>query len=311
MAEQRERLLRYHENCLKITWISVVTNILLAVIKCILGVVANSKALIGDGLHSLMDLGSDIAVVFGLKMSAKPEDENHLYGHHKFVSLSALFISIILLVLCVCLIYVSVSALFMESRELPEWPALIAAFLSFLLKEGLYFWTKAVARRFKSRLLMANAWHHRTDSFSSVLVFIAIGAAMYGGPSWAFIDSIGGLFLGFYLIFQGVRLFRHACNDLLDTAPGKDILNDLREHILTTPGTVAYHDFRARPVGDLFEVDLHLQVAPNLTIEEGHLIADKVKKNILENHTEVIDVLIHIEPAKDGYLKEHGIWGHV
>lgn len=292
-----------------VTWLSVVINILLSIFKCTLGVFAHSQALIGDGLHSLSDLATDVTALISFKISYKPEDENHHYGHYKFSSLGALFISAILLIFCIILIVTSIKSLFIGGGELPEWPALVAALFSIVVKEWLYWRTKRIAHKLKSRVLMANAWHHRADSFSSIFVLMAIIVVMIGGEAWLFIDKVVGLFLGVYLAYQGIKLIYQASEDLLDKAPEQEMINDIREHILPTPGAVGYHQFRARRIGDLFEVDLHLQVDPNITVEEGHIIASQVKENILKQHSEVLDVLVHIEPANPLHLKEKGIYG--
>lgn len=292
-----------------ITWISVFVNVFLSLLKCLLGIFAHSQALIGDGLHSLSDLITDIAALISFKISFKPGDNDHHYGHHKFSSLGALFIAAVLLIFCAALIISSTRSLFVGGGELPEWPALVAAGISIIIKEWLYWRTRAIAFQIKSRVLMANAWHHRTDSFSSVIVFIAITIAIIGGEPWIFIDKIVGLFLGVYLAYQAIIILKSASEDLLDKAPGQEIINDIREHILSTPGVVSYHNFRARQIGDLFEVDLHLQVDPTISVEEGHIIASKVKKNILSQHPEVLDVLVHIEPAIPLHVKEKGISG--
>jgi len=292
-----------------ITWLSVIINIFLSIFKCALGIFSHSQALIGDGLHSLSDLITDITALISFKISYKPEDENHHYGHYKFSSLGALFIAAILLIFCIILVITSIKSLFTGGGELPEWPALAAALISIILKEWLYWKTKHIAHKLKSRVLMANAWHHRADSFSSVFVLLAIAFAMIGGEHWLFLDKVVGLFLGAYLGFQSIKILYQASEDLLDKAPEKEMINDIREHILPTPGAIGYHQFRARRIGDLFEVDLHLQVDPNISVEEGHIIASKVKENILKQHSEVLDVLVHIEPANPLHLKEKGIFG--
>jgi len=290
-----------------ITWVGIFINIFLCIFKIVFGFLMHSRALVGDGLHSLLDLSTDLVALFGLKMSAVPEDEKHPYGHYKFSSLSTLFISIILLVFCLGLIGSSLHALFLGKGEMPHWPAIVVAAISVVMKEGLFWKTRAVAKKTRSRLLMANAWHHRYDSLTSVAVVVSIGIILIGGPKWIFLDQVLGLFMGVYLGYQGFKIFIEACEDLLDTAPGTEMINDLREHILPTEGALGYHDFRARRVGDFFEVDMHLQVEPGTTVEEGHIIASKVKQNIIKQHPEVIDVLVHIEPAIDRHLKESGV----
>lgn len=293
---------------LSITWLSLLLNVLLGIFKCGVGLWVNSKAIFADGLHSFTDLSTDVVALLGLKMGSKPRDDNHLYGHHKFNDLSILFISVVLLFFCLGLIYSSMRGLVSGEVVNPEWPAILIAFVSLVTKEWLFWKTRSIAIQAKSRLLMTNAWHHRTDSVSSFLVFVALVAIALGGQGWAFLDRVVGLILGAYLAAEGIRMFLRACRDLLDTAPEQEIINDIREHILPVPGAVAYHQFRARRVGDLLEVDLHLQVEPTLSVEKGHAIAKTVKGAILEKHPEVIDVLIHIEPADAGHVRDEGIY---
>jgi cation diffusion facilitator family transporter len=145
------------------------------------------------------------------------------------------------------------------------------------------------------------------DSLSSVGVAVALLAVWIGGPNWAFLDNAVTLVLGCYLTFESVKIFWRACSDLLDTAPEREVIEDLREHVLPTPGALAYHDFRVRRVGDVYEIDLHLQVDPQISVEEGHQIARNVKRRLLEKHTEVSKVLVHLEPANEEHIMERGI----
>lgn len=296
-----------HPQGIRLTWIGLWLNILLGVLKCGVGLWVNSKALIADGLHSLTDLATDLATLVGVKIASKPQDAGHPYGHHKYTSLSILFISVMLLVFCLGLIYSSVLVLIQGASVDPEWPALLAAVISLTLKEWLYWKTRRAARDEGSRLIMANALHHRTDSISSLIVLVALVVVLVGGEDWAFLDKAVGLILAVWLGGEGVKMLRGACNDLLDAAPEKEIINDLREHILPVPGALAYHQFRVRRVGDVLEADLHLQVDPNLTVEQGHEIAKQVKAVIQNKHPEVLEVLIHLEPASRGHIKSEGI----
>lgn len=292
---------------LRITWIGFAVNLVLGLVKTIAGFVLSSKALIADGMHSLLDLLSDVAVLFGLFMARRPEDENHLYGHHKFASLSKFFIGGGLIVFAGALV---LSAIW-DFRVGPSAPeagtAALFALLSLGIKEVLFWTTRGVAKRIKSDLLLANAWHHRTDSFSSLGVAVALIGVWLGGEAWAFLDDAVTLVLGGYLVFEASKIFVSATGELLDAAPRREIIEDLREHILPTPGALAYHNFRVRRVGDVYEIDLHLQVDPELTVEQGHAIAREVKQRLLAQHPEVWKVLVHIEPANEEHLQQKGI----
>lgn len=291
----------------RITWIGLLLNLLLGAVKTVAGWALGSKALIADGMHSLLDLLTDIAVLIGFSMAGRPEDDNHLYGHHKFASFAKFFVGGTLMVFSIALV---VSALLgLRSEALVPHPGIAAliALVSLVVKEALFHWTRRVAKRLKSDLLLANAWHHRTDSISSLGVSIALAAVWLGGPSWAFLDGAVTLVFACYLVFEASRIFMRSCADLLDAAPEREIIEDLREHILPTPGALAYHDFRVRRVGDVFEIDLHLQVDPSLTVERGHEIAGDVKRRLCEMHPEVTKALIHVEPANQQHIKKRGI----
>ncbi|TVP80639.1 MAG: cation transporter [Puniceicoccaceae bacterium] len=294
---------------IQITWIGLSLNLLLGMLKVTGGWVFQSKALVADGAHSLLDLLTDIAVLVGLSLASKPEDANHLYGHHKFASFAKLLVGAMLLVFSISLVVAAVWDFRAGGGAPQAGPAIVLALVSLVFKEGLFWWTRAVAWRLKSDLVMANAWHHRLDSISSLGVVVALVGVWLGGPAWVFLDSAVTLVLGGYLIFESSKIFLRACSDLLDAAPERAIIEDLREHILPTPGVVAYHDFRVRRVGDLLEVDLHLQVDPEISVEAGHAIARAVKTRMLEKHPEVSKVLVHVEPANREHIMNRGLSG--
>jgi len=300
--------MRKSDDGMRITWIGLWVNLLLGLIKTLAGWSLGSKALIADGMHSLLDLLSDIAVLLGLSMARRPEDENHHFGHHKFVSLAKFFIGGILVFFSISLVVSSLLDFRSGVRVAPvAGSAACVAIVSILIKEALFWWTRAVARGLHSDLLMANAWHHRMDSISSVGVAVALLGVWLGGADWVFLDGAVTLVLGCYLVFEAAKIFMRACSDLLDTAPEREVIEDLREHILPTPGALAYHDFRVRRVGDVYEIDLHLQVDPRITVEMGHQIAREVKLRLREQHPEVSKVLVHVEPANAEHLLKRGI----
>ena len=289
---------------MRITWIGLWVNLLLGAVKTLVGWLLGSKALIADGMHSLLDLLSDVVVLFGLSMARRPEDENHHFGHHKFVSLAKFFIGGGLAVFSISLVVSSVLDFRTGAQAVPfAGGAALVAIVSVLLKEVLFWWTRGVAKRLNSDLLMANAWHHRMDSISSVGVAVALLGVWLGGVDWVFLDGVVSLVLGCYLVFEAVKIFLRACADLLDTAPERAVIEDLREHILPTPGALAYHDFRVRRVGDVYEIDLHLQVDPQITVERGHQIAHDVKQRLIKQHPEVSKVLVHLEPANAEHIR--------
>jgi cation diffusion facilitator family transporter len=290
-----------------VTWLSVAINVGLGLTKCAVGYFGQSRALLADGLHSLTDLASDAAVLFGMAYAARPADENHPYGHHKAASLVTLFIAASLLVFCVALLVDSVRTLQVGEPAVPGWPALAVALVSIAVKEFLFRRTRRIGLETGSQMLVANAWHHRTDSLSSLLAAGGIAAALVFGSAWAFLDTLVAVLLGAYLGREGLRLLRGAVDDLMDAAPGEIVVDDIREHILDHPEALAYHDFRARRVGDLIEVDFHLLVPPSMSIREAHDVAARVKREILKRHPEVLNVLVHVEPALPEHHRERGV----
>jgi len=289
--------------------ISLTVNVFLAGLKLIVGFTCFSQALVADGIHSLVDIAGDIAALIGLRLAHLPKDEDHPYGHHRFSTLAALLISSLVLLFCLGLAWQSLSGL--VSGEVVKKPELAAAWVAgaaLVIKEIFYQFARRQAERLGSRLLMANAADHRADAIASFLALVAVVVANVR-PEWVAVDKVVGLVLAGWLGAEGIRLFKGACMDLIDTAPEEAVLRDLSEHILAAPGAKGFHAFRARRLGDRFEVDFHLQVAETATVAEGHAIAGRIKADILRSHPEVIAVLVHVEPDQPEHLKPDGHHG--
>lgn len=291
----------------RVTWLSIGMNTALGLTKIGVGVVGHSRALVADGFHSLTDLASDAAVLFAISMSARPPDRNHPYGHHRVASLVTLLIAVSLVLLCGGLILESLRTLQGGRAVVPSVWAFGVALFSIGVKEFLFRVTLRAAEREGSRLLLANAWHHRTDGFTSFAAAAGIGAAMVLGPEWALVDTVVGVLLGAILGLEGIRMLRQAVDDLMDAAPSEALVDDLREHILSVPGALSYHDFRARRLGDRVEVDVHLVVTPELSLTAAHDVARAVKHELLSQHPEVLRVLIHLEPGLPEHHRDRGI----
>lgn len=289
--------------------ISLTVNVFLAGLKLIVGFTCFSQALVADGIHSLVDIAGDIAALIGLRLAHLPKDEDHPYGHHRFSTLAALLISSLVLLFCLGLAWQSLSGL--VSGAVVKKPELAAAWVAgaaLVIKEIFYQFARRQAERLGSRLLMANAADHRADAIASFLALVAVVVANLH-PEWVALDKVVGLVLAGWLGAEGIRLFKGACFDLIDTAPEEAVLRDLSEHILAAPGAKGFHAFRARRLGDRFEVDFHLQVAETATVAEGHAIAGRIKADILRLHPEVIAVLVHVEPDHPEHLKPDGHHG--
>lgn len=291
------------------TGFSLAVNIVMAASKLTVGFLASSQALVADGIHSLVDIASDIAAMVGLRFSDLPKDDDHPYGHHRISTLATMFISGLVLAFCVGLAWQSLSAL-VSGAEIAT-PGIAAAWVAgaaLVIKEGFYQYARRQAERLGSRLLMASATDHRADAVASLLALVAVVVANVN-PDWRALDKVVGLILAGWLGSEGIKLFKGACEDLLDTAPAEHVLKDLSEHILAAPGAKGFHAFRARRLGDRFEVDFHLQVAVDATVAEGHAIAGRIKADILRSHPEVVSVLVHVEPDMPEHRKQDGHHG--
>jgi cation diffusion facilitator family transporter len=296
---------------LRVTWLSLAVNVVLAVAKFVTGILAGSAALVADGVHSLVDLVSDIAAILGLRYADLPRDEDHPYGHHRFSTLAALLISSLILAFCAGLAWHSVSSLALgHPAVVPGVAAAWVAGFALVIKETFHRVARRQALRLNSRLLLANAADHRADAIASLMALVAVVTA-HLNPALAVLDRVVGLVMAGWLGAEGVRLLRGAVTDLLDTAPAETVLRDLSEHILAVPGVRGFHAFRARRLGDRFEVDFHLQVDPGCSVREGHAIAGKVKADILATHPEVLAILVHVEPDEDANLRSEGHSGRM
>ncbi len=286
----------------KITVVSVFVNLFLSALKFAVGIASSSYALVTDSLHSLSDLATDFLAFLGITFAEQPGDSEHPYGHGRVATISTILIACILMAACAYMVWESATIFFFDEKKEEDVNALlafVAALVSFGVKEWLFKKTRNIAKDSRSGVLMSNALHHRLDSLSSLVVAVGLVVIWLGGEKFKFIDPLLSFALALWLGFEGVKMFVPAFEDLLDTAPSEAVLADLREHISEVRGVKGYHKIRARKLGDVYEMDMHIQVDGNMSVREGHDIAKKIKKLIFKNHPEVISVLIHVEPDHD------------
>ncbi len=287
-----------------VTWLGLSINILLAAAKVTVGVVFVSKTLFVDGLHSGMDLVSDVGVLAGLSYAALPASGTFPYGRRRVGTLMALTVGLMLVALAVAVAYRAAMALHSdfthcEPRAIRPLVPFIVAVISIGIKEGLFRVTHRVAQRHHNMLLEANAWHHRSDAFSSLAAAIGLGGVLVGGVSWQFLDPAFAIVMSALLILAGSRILTRAARELIDHAPDKAMIASIEQAVDDTAGVVEYHAMRARTIGGLVMVDLHVRVDPMLTVRQGHDIAGAVKGDILAANPQVMDVVVHVEPAGD------------
>jgi len=287
---------RYRE-VRKVTLIGSVIDLLLGIAKILVGWVAHSQALVADGLHSLSDLATDIIVLYAAKHSHREADEDHPYGHGRIETLATVGLGIALILVAFGIGYDAVRR--MNDPELllnPGLTALAVAIVSVISKEAIYQYTRNAARRLRSNMLMANAWHSRSDAISSIVVVIGIGGAMMGH---AYLDAVAAIAVAVMIAKIGFDLVRDSTKELIDTALEPEVTDAIRKEVFNVDGVRAVHMLRSRRSGSDALVDLHLQVDPRISVSEGHQIGDTVRRQLLDKVDEVTDVTVHIDPEDD------------
>ena len=281
----------------RVTFEGMAVNVAVAALKGAAGVLASSQALVADAVHSLSDLATDFAVVFGVKFWTAPADEDHPYGHGKIQAVVTLFIGAILLLVAWELGTKAVSDLRTPVKATPGHFALFVALVSIASKEILYRWTKSVAKRVNSPALAANAWHHRSDALSSIPVAIAVGVAHFF-PNVGWVDTVGALVVSLFIVRVAWSILSPALSELVDSG-AKEKTTVVYEIASAVEGVRTVHKVRAHRSGGGFHVDLHVKVDPCLTVAEGHSLGHAVQRAILSAGIEVTDAIIHVEPYFD------------
>lgn len=280
---------------IKVTLVGSVANILLSALKLTFGIIGQSRALVADAIHSLSDLATDIVVLFGLRYGSLPADKNHHYGHKKIETVTELALGVMLIAVAIDLAYGAIVEIRHQSYGHPKAITIVAAVISILSKEWLFRWNKAVAIRVDSRAIMANAWHHRSDAYSSVAVFIGLVAVQISSKL-AFMDAAASLVVSVLIIKVGWTILLGGYNRIIDTAPPASYIEQIDAIIAEFPGVLDYHKLRMRYIGSAIHMEVHIKVDPNISVKEGHKIAAGLKHKILEYDSRVLDVTVHVEP---------------
>lgn len=274
----------------RVTLVGAIVNLLLSAGKIFGGIVGQSQALVADGVHSLSDLLSDALVLFAARWGSLEADHNHPYGHARIETMATLGVGLLVLVIGAGFMIDSVGRLLNPERLLePGWLAFGIAVVSVLGKEALYQYTAAVARRTESALLRANAWHHRSDALSSVVVIFGIGGAL-AGLLW--LDAVAAAIVGIMLGWVGWRLIGEAATELVDTGLSERELEALAETIDAVEGVLGHGRLRSRRMGGRIFVDVRVLVNGQLTVLEGHQIAEQVRRRVIDQLPGNADVVV-------------------
>lgn len=279
------------------TLTGIVINIFLALTKGIAGYVGNSYVLIADAIESLSDVVSSLIVLGGLRIAAKPRDENHPYGHGKAEPIAAMVVSVSLLGAAVTIVVQSIYEI-ITPHHAPEPFTLLVLVAVIAVKESLFRFVFSVGTAIESTVVKTDAWHHRSDAITSATAFLGISLALIGGKGFESADDYAALAASVIIAFNAYRMFRPALDEVMDVAPPPQIEERIRSIASGVPGVLGLDKCLVRKMGFEYYVDLHLIVDGNSSVKVGHLISHNVKDAIMHTEPRVGDVLIHIEPSE-------------
>lgn len=284
----------------KSTWVSIVINILLTLFQVLGGFFAHSQALMADGLHSLSDLLSDVLVLYANRHGNRHADAEHPYGHARVETAATLILGAFLAALGVGLLVAAAMRLQHPNALQAVNPlALVIAIVALTAKEGMFRYMLAVAKRVRSQMLVANAWHARSDAASSLVVVVGVIGNLFG---YTFFDLLAAAVVGVMIAHMGGKLALEAMTELIDTGLDEEEVAAIKKTLLSTHGVHGLHELRTRKMADNALVDAHILVDPRISVSEGHFIAESARHAVLNNH-HVMDVMVHIDPEDDMHIK--------
>ncbi|MBP7210007.1 MAG: cation transporter [Paludibacteraceae bacterium] len=287
----------------KVTWVGFVINLLLSIAKLIAGITGKSAAMVADAVHSISDFTTDVVVIAFVGVTAKDCDDNHHYGHGKYETFATLLISAALLAVGIGLllngVQNSIKVINGESLEKPGIIALVAAIVSVIIKEALYWYTVIVGKKINSKAVIANAWHHRSDAFSSIGTTLGIGGAIFLGEKWRILDPLAGALVSIFIIKVAIDLGLPSIKELLESSIPKKEEEDIIRIITNTDGVKKYHHLRTRKVGNAYAIDVHIKLDRNISFVKSHDIATDLEKQLRAIYGNNTLLSIHTEPLPE------------
>ncbi len=288
----------------KVIWLGFVANVLLTIIKLGTGVLAKSSAMVADGVHSVSDIATDLVVLAGFSVAARPKDHNHKYGHGKVETLATSFVGIVLILVGAGLFYQGVMKIynFSQGAELatPGMAAFYAAIGSVVIKEFLFRYTLVAGKKTGSQVLAANAWHHRSDVYSSLGTLLGIGGAIFLGKSWVILDPLAAVIVSFFIFKVAFSISRATLMELIETSLPKEYENEILEIASGVDGVHDPHDLKTRKIGSNIAIDIHIRVLNELNIEDAHQITVDLEKTLRDAYGQETHISIHTEPLHMG-----------
>lgn len=287
----------------QVTWAGSFVNFLLVIFKFIAGILGHSAAMIADAVHSLSDFATDIVVLIFTRISNKPQDKNHDYGHGKYETLATAIIGIVLFAVGASICWNGLQAIqtVWQGGRLPA-PGMLAfagAIIFIVSKELIYRYTIHVGRKINSSAVIANAWHHRSDAFSSIGTAIGIGGAIVLGESWSVLDPMAAVVVSFFIMKVAVQLLKPCVDELTEKSLPDEIEKEICLIAENTPGVSAIHNLRTRRIGNHYAIEMHVRMDGHLTLYEAHAKASVIENKLKEKYGNETHVGIHVEPVKD------------
>lgn len=280
-----------------VTIVGALVNIFLIILKGLAGFFGHSQALIADAIHSISDLFTDVVVLLGLRYGRRAPDAEHHFGHARIETMASTIVGMALIGTAIYIGKDAALNIYRHAEYHPKGMAVVAAAIAVALKEALYHFTVHVGRRIKSRLLVANAWHHRSDAFSSVAVLLGVTVA-YFKPTWNILDSYAALLVSFFIIKVGYEIIIQTINEFTDAAPKSEILDKIKKCAMSVDGVIQAHDLRVRISGSRYQMEIHILVDGRLSVLKGHRLAKTVEKRIEEEVDDVGSMIVHVDPAE-------------
>lgn len=277
--------------------LGLVVNFILGVVKLTAGIVGSSFALIADAVNSIGDVVTTVVILLALRIAQHPPDDEHPYGHSRAEAVAATNVALLIIVSAVMVAWEAIQRIHIQHPIPATWTLWIAGF-NVVIKEGLYHYKVRVGRRTNSAAIIANAWDHRSDALCSFAVLVGLAAIRFGGEAWMPADEVASLIVAAAIIWSGVQLFRASAHELMDVQADPDFLQAIREEAMLVPGVADVETLWVRKSGLEFFADIHIQVAPTLTVAEGHRIGHLVKDRLRARFVTLRDVLVHLEPNR-------------
>ncbi len=286
----------------RVTLVGSVVNVILLAFKFVAGILGHSSAMIADALHSLSDFVTDIIVLVFVKISHKPQDKSHDYGHGKYETLALTLIGIALMAVAISIIVKGALKIVAwangEVLEAPGMLAFWAAIVSIVLKEGVFRYTVIKGQQLNSKAVEANAWHHRSDALSSIGTAVGIGGAIFLGERWTILDPIASVVVGAFIVKVAFDLLKNGIGDLMEQSLPDSVESEILQLAASVPGVTEPHELRTRRIGNHYAIELHILMDGNITLKEAHDKASEVEDVLRQHYGEETHIAVHVEPRE-------------